>query len=123
MTNFHEAEPESAELTRLAAEILRRRRLRPRFFDRLAFGEHNWELLLHLFAIHKGWASAGEIATFINVSGPTAMEMVKAMVDQGHVVQGDSDGGWEEIPFSLSVDARLKLRAYLRESIEIRLAA
>lgn len=123
MTKLPVAEHESADLLKIAADILGRRKLRPQYFDHQFFGEQSWELLLHLFVVPTGVTSLNQVATSLAMSSPTVMAISRLLASQGLAIQGDSSGGWDEMPLSLTEKARLKLRDYLAALINSRLAA
>ncbi len=123
MTNTPSRAPEAPDLLKAAIDIISRRQLRPQYFDNGFFGEQSWELLLHLFVQPTGRTTIKDAAEAMKVSGATAMAMARVLIVQKFVTQSDSDGGWDEIPLSLTEEARQKLRGYLGQLIEQRLIA
>jgi hypothetical protein len=112
-----------AELARLAREILSRRRLRANFFDTQIFGEHGWEILLHLYTVQGGTATIERIGDSLKTSGAAIMALSRLLGSMGLVAQGDSDSGWGEIPLHLTAAGQAKVSEYLLQLQNGRLAA
>jgi hypothetical protein len=102
-----------AELAGLAHEILGRRRLRACYFDTQIFGEHGWEILLHLYTVGTGTASVDRVGDALKTSSAVIMALARLLGSMGLVAQGDSDNGWGEIPLHLTSAGQAKVSDYL----------
>lgn len=89
--------------------------IRCRHFDRQAFGGQRWDLMLALFALPSGAASVDACSQVLNTPPATTLALARILAGHGLLVLGDSDGGWSEIPISLSAEANEKMIAYFTE--------
>lgn len=113
----------SAPHRRFAQQIIERRRLRAQFFDGQFFGEHGWELLLHLFARDGAESSIDHAAQTLHISASSVMVMARMLAGHGLVQQGDSDSRWGDIPVRLSENGFARVRKYLEHLMDERLVA
>jgi hypothetical protein len=120
---FSTAPTASVPHRRFARQIIERRRLRAQFFDTQFFGEHGWELLLHLFARDDGETTIDFAAQSLHVSASTVMVMARLLAGHGLVQQGDSDGNWGDIPLRLSENGFARVRKYLEHLLDEQLVA
>lgn len=104
-----------AEMRRLASEMLTRRMLRSRYFDRLSFSEQRWDLMLMLFGQADHTCNVDRASSALNMSSATTLALARILLSQNLVSMRDSDGGWNEIPISLTSEAVEKLNSYFRE--------
>ncbi len=123
MTNESTPAVFDSALTDLANEILGRRRLRANYFDTQIFGEHGWEILLHLFTLNGATATIERVGDALKTSGAAIMALARLLGSMGLVAQGDSDSGWGEIPLNLTKAGQERVGDYLQDLRGTRLAA
>lgn len=106
---------------KLAADMLARRRLRNKHFDRQAFGEQRWDMMLALFASTSGRMSIDAASQALAMPPATTLALARILAGHNLIELGDSDGGWNEIPIRLSASGGEKMQAYFTEVVEAKL--
>lgn len=99
----------------LARKSLAQRMIRNRYFERQAFGGQRWDLMLALFALPSGAASVDACSQMLTTPPATTLALARILAGHGLLVLGDSDGGWNEIPITLSAEANDRMVDYFGE--------
>lgn len=118
MPEQNQPDGDLAAMRRLASEMLKRRMLRSRYFDRLSFSEQRWDMMLMLFGEAHHTCSVDEASRALSMSPATTLALARILAGQDLAKMSDSDGGWNEIPISLTAEALAKLNAYFRELLD-----
>lgn len=103
--------------------MLARRKLRNSFFERQAFGEQRWDMMLALFIEKSGHLNVEAASQILGMPPATTLALARILAGHSLVGLGDSDGGWSDIPISLSPEGAEKMVAYFTELVSTGLAS
>jgi DNA-binding MarR family transcriptional regulator len=107
----------SDDLASFARHLLWSRRHRERRIPEIDFGEPAWDMMLDLYVSHveRRPLSVSDLCLSAGVPTTTAMRRIRAMIEEGHLVNERDEQDRRRVHIRLSIGLVAKMEALLSE--------